>query len=161
MKVLIMNIVYVIYEILLMIPNIIIIGTVLNKKCEQFNYIKRNDIAIALIVFGIFNFPDNIYSKIIIGLFFLVLLSLNNKGISSNLLFPSSFFFNISALSGTTTLEGILMIIYSIVGQAYLYKLFNAKEMSVNEEKKYCIISSVVFLICKLCVIILKIFEQI
>lgn len=153
---------YILYEILLILPTIINVIIVRNKKNTADDTAKSNDFSIALILFGIFNFPNDVYSKIIIGAFFFVLLKIQYQLIKSkeilSLLFPSILFFNITTFSGNTKAESLLMIIYSVIGGVYLIKLFEAKKISPNEEKRYCIISGGLFLICKLFVFLLKIF---
>lgn len=145
------------YEILLLIPTIAAVITATNRKSYD-NTVKKKELATILILLGIFNFPSNIYSKIIIGAFLFTLLTLQNKfnkSLSNSFLFPSSFLFNVTTFSGDTKTESLIMIFYSIIGGFYLIKLFEIKGISSEEEKKYVIISTVTFLICKIFVILL------
>ncbi len=145
------------YEILLLIPAIAAVITATNRKSYD-NTVKKKELATILILLGIFNFPSNIYSKIIIGAFFFTLLTLQNKfnkSLSNSFLFPSSFLFNVTTFSGDTKTESLIMIFYSIIGGLYLIKIFETKGMSSDDEKKYVIISTVTFLICKIFVILL------
>lgn len=151
------------YEILLLMPAIAAVITATNRKSSD-NTVKKKELATILILLGIFNFPSNIYSKIIIGAFFFTLLTLQNKfnkSLSNSFLFPSSFLFNMTTFSGDTKTESFIMIFYSIIGGSYLIKLYETKKMSSNEEKRYVTISAIVFIICKLCVFFLKVFKQI
>lgn len=160
MKILIFNI---LYEILLLMPATATVITATTKKSSD-NIVKKKEFAIVLILLGIFNFPSNIYSKIIIGAFIFTLLMLHNKSnesLSNPSLFPSSFLFNVTTFSGDTKIESLIMIFYSIIGGSYLIKIFETKETSLSEEKKYIIISAVVFIICRLFIFFLKIFKQI
>lgn len=145
------------YEILLLIPTIAAVITATNRKSYD-NTVKKKELATILILLGIFNFPSNIYSKIIIGAFIFTLFMLQNKfnkSLSNSFLFPSSFLFNVTTFSGDTKTESLIMIFYSIIGGLYLIKLFEIKGISSEEEKKYVIISTVTFLICKIFVILL------
>lgn len=145
------------YEILLLIPAITAVITATNRKSYD-NTFKKKELATILILLGIFNFPNNIYSKIIIGAFIFTLLMLQNKfnkNLSNSFLFPTSFLFNVATFSGDTKTESLIMIFYSIIGGLYLIKVFETKGMSSDDEKKYVIISTVTFLICKIFVILL------
>lgn len=145
------------YEILLLIPAIATIITATNKKSSD-NTVKKKELVTFLILLGIFNFPSNVYSKIIIGAFLFTLLTLQNKfnkSLSNSFLFPSSFLFYVTTFSGDTKTESLIMIFYSIIGGLYLIKIFETKGISSDDEKKYVIISTVTFLICKIFVILL------
>ena len=153
----------VLYEILLISPAIATIVIATNGKSSD-NTIKKNEFATLLALLIILNFPNNVYSKLIIGAFFFTLLifqSKLNKSLSNSLLFSSSFLFNVTTFSGTTKIESLFMIFYSIIGGLYLIKLFETKEMTSNDEKKYAITSAIVYMICKLCIYFLKVFKQI
>lgn len=145
------------YEILLLIPAIAAVITATNRKSYD-NTVKKKELASILVLLGIFNFPSNVYSKIIIGAFLFTLLTLQNKfnkSLLDSFLFPSSFLFNVTTFSGDTKTESLIMIFYSIIGGLYLIKLFEIKGMSSDDEKKYVIISTVTFLICKIFVFLL------